>query len=116
MKALDTHQVIPSLPPMMRVDAETLTASFLSGRNAQTLAAYRRDLEDYQAFVAAPTVEAAARLLIGSTHGDANAIAHSYRTHLIERGLQAATINRRLAALRSLVALANKVGLVAWKL
>src|SRR3954471_18615939 len=35
---------------------------------------------------------------------------------MIERGLPATTINRRLAALRSLVKLANTLGLVSWTL
>ena len=35
---------------------------------------------------------------------------------MTDRGLQAATINRRLAALRSLVKLANTLGLVPWTL
>jgi len=36
--------------------------------------------------------------------------------HLLERGLAPATVNRRLAALRSLVALARTLGLVGWTL
>jgi integrase/recombinase XerC len=49
-------------------------------------------------------------------HGEANGAALAYRAHLVERGLQAATVNRRLAALRSLVRLANTLGLVPWTL
>jgi integrase/recombinase XerC len=102
--------------PAYRASAERLTAAFLAGRNAQTLAAYRRDLEDFRAFLSVETPDAAIRMLISSSQGDANAVAHSYRTHLIERGLQAATVNRRLAAIRSVVKLANTVGLVPWRL
>src|SRR4051795_8512589 len=40
--------------------------------------------------------------------------AFGYRAQMIERGLPATTINRRLAALRSLVKLANTLGLVSW--
>jgi integrase/recombinase XerC len=61
-------------------------------------------------------VDDAGRLLITAAQGEANAIAHAYRIHLVERGLQAATINRRLAALRSLAKLANTVGLIPWRL
>jgi integrase/recombinase XerC len=39
-----------------------------------------------------------------------------YRAHLVERGLQSATVNRRLAAVRSLVKLAKTLGLVDWSL
>ena len=44
------------------------------------------------------------------------AYAFGYRSQMIERGLPATTINRRLAALRSLVKLANTLGLVSWTL
>jgi integrase/recombinase XerC len=90
--------------------------SFLAGRNARTLEAYRRDLEDFCLFVGAPDIDAAAPMLLALPHGEANALALAYRTHLVERGLQAATVNRRLAALRSLVQLANTFGMVAWSL
>jgi integrase/recombinase XerC len=116
MRASSRRDIAPLLPPAIRVGADTLTASFLSGRNAQTLAAYRRDLEDFRAFLSADTPDAAIRMLISAGQGDANAIAHSYRTHLIERGLQAATVNRRLAAIRSVMKLANTVGLIPWRL
>ena len=49
-------------------------------------------------------------------YGLANACALGYRAKMIERGLPATTINRRLAALRSLVKLANTLGLVSWTL
>jgi integrase/recombinase XerC len=39
-----------------------------------------------------------------------------YRNHLHERGMAAATINRRLAALRSMVALAQTIGMATFEL
>jgi integrase/recombinase XerC len=104
------------LPPVVRIGPDTLTAAFLAGRNARTLDAYRRDLEDFRAFLGVATATEAGRLLVTAAQGDANAVAHAYRSQLIERGLQPATINRRLAALRSLVRLANTVGLIPWRL
>src|SRR5437868_321303 len=84
-----------------------LVASFLAGRNRRTLEAYRRDLENFCRFLGVEGIDAAAQTLLAFPRGEANAVALAYRTHLVERGLQAATINRRLAALRSLVKLAN---------
>lgn len=97
-------------------DASVLVADFLSGRNARTLDAYRRDLEDFRAFTGAETPTEAARLLLSRGHGPANALALQYRAHLVGRKLAPATVNRRLAALRSLVKLASRTGMVPWNL
>ena len=58
----------------------------------------------------------AAKHLLALTHGEANALVLRYRAALIRSGLAPATINRRLAALRSLVQLARLLGLVPWHL
>jgi integrase/recombinase XerC len=93
-----------------------LLEAFLAGRNPRTLAAYRQDLEDFRAFTRAGTLEEAAQLFLSRGLGDANAAALAYRAHLVDRRLAAATVNRRLAALRSLVKLARTLGLVSWSL
>lgn len=93
-----------------------LVEAFLSGRNARTLEAYGRDLEDFRVFVGSVTADEAAGELLGRGHGEANALALSYKSHLVERKLAAATVNRRLAALRSLVKLARTLGFVPWAL
>jgi len=49
----------------------------------------------------------AAALLLAHGHGPANSLALAYRANLQGRGHEAATINRRLAALRSLVKIAR---------
>jgi integrase/recombinase XerC len=49
-------------------------------------------------------------------HRIPNIVALQYRKHLLEGGLQATTVNRRLAALRSLSAMARILGMIAWKL
>ena len=94
----------------------TLIESFLSGKSQRTIDAYRLDLEDFKGFIKATTIDDAARHLFSGTHGDANALAISYRADLLARGFQAATINRRLASLRSLVKLAQTIGIVPWTL
>jgi hypothetical protein len=48
--------------------------------------------------------------------GEANEIVRAYRSTLIERGLSPSTINRRLSALRSLVALGKELGFVTFDL
>jgi integrase/recombinase XerC len=94
--------------PLLKV---IFSQAFLSGRNERTIKAYSQDLADFQAFMGAATVDDAAKMLLANGHGPANAAALAYKTHPIERGLQSATVNRRLAALRSPVQLARIMGL-----
>lgn len=96
--------------------AARLVQAFLSGRNAQTIRAYSADLGDFAAFLDAGDVNAAAAQLLGRGHGEANGVALAYKSRMVERGLAAATINRRLAALRSLVKLGRTLGVVPWVL
>lgn len=92
-----------------------LIQAFLSGRSKRTIEAYSHDLADFTAFLGLPSVTAAANDLLSHGGGEANHCVLKYRIHLIERELSPATINRRLAAIRSLVRLANILGLVSWK-
>lgn len=89
---------------------------FLSGRRETTRRAYRQDLEDFRRFVDAPTLGIVAHQLFSGGRGAAHALMLSYRANLIERGLQPATINRRLAALRSLAKLARMIGVADFAL
>lgn len=96
--------------------ARRLVAAFLAGRNAATTRAYSADLADFAAFVEAPDVNAAATKLLSNGHGEANALALAWKSRMVDAGLAAATINRRLAALRSLVKLGRVLGAVPWTL
>lgn len=123
--------MVPATVPMGLADAlpiaqlqERLIDSFLAGRKPTTVAAYRRDLEDFRAFVArqpgaavyAASIDRVVQELFGLAAGQANALALGYRADLLTRGLSPATVNRRLAALRSLVQLGRTLGLVGWSL
>jgi len=99
---------------LAREDVSALLDLFLSGRRERTIRAYKADLADFMKFLQVVSIqESAVRFLKGS-HGQANALAYSYRGYLINRGLQPSTINRRLSALRSLAKLARTVGLIPW--
>ena len=104
------------LVPNTTPQASELVALFLSGRTEATLRAYRRDLEDFRAWVGSATLADAAQTLLTRGQGPANALTLAYRANLQERKLQSATINRRIAALRSLVKLARLMGHVPWSL
>ena len=118
MKTLKTQSgILPAESMQSR-----LYEMFLQGKTPRTIEAYRYDWADFQAFVGTNTPQDATMALISQGHGAANGLALDYRTDLQARtqpngrNLAAATINRRLAALRSLVKLANVLGIVPWRL
>jgi integrase/recombinase XerC len=100
------------------ISAETvrrLLEQFLQSRAPGTLAGYSEDLDDFAEWRGVGRVDAV-RELLAYGNGPANGLALEYRTHLVARELAPATINRKLAALRSLVKLARTVGVVTWAL
>ncbi len=101
--------------PLIEIDAQSLLDSFLSGKSERTIEAYRRDLDDFRQFLRVENISEAARVFL-SEQGKANSIALSYTKRLIEKGLQSTTINRRLAALRSLSQMAKMLGMIPWTL
>ena len=101
---------LPTLSPTQLVDA------FYGQLSPRTLEGYRADLKDFATFVSCSAVEGAAQLLLSQAPGHANSLTLLYKNSLKERGLAASTINRRLAARRSLVKLARVMGLVTWTL
>jgi integrase/recombinase XerC len=115
---MNTLQIVPKTEtiPHFLTSGVDLVSSFLRGRNQKTIEAYRKDLEDFRAFLGAKSIDDASKILLSRGPGDANALALAYKTSLIERDLQAATVNRRLAALRSLVKLARTLGLTLYTL
>lgn len=90
--------------------------SFLEGRSEATRRAYKADLESFAEFTGDPGPETAIARLLASTQGAANGKVLEYRNHIRAQGLSPATVNRRLATLRSMVKLANMLGRVSWKL
>jgi integrase/recombinase XerC len=84
--------------------------------NPNTLRTYQQALSDFATFAGAADGQQAARLLLLHGPGEANHLALAYRASMIERDLSAATINNRLAAVRSQVKLARTLGLVGWSL
>jgi integrase/recombinase XerC len=100
----------------LSLDAAGLVSAFFAGKNQGTISAYKKDLADFTKFVNANSLEESARMLLGAHQGQANAVALSYQAQLIERKLSPSTVNRRLAALKSLVKLAGVVGLCSFTL
>lgn len=108
---LSSVAIEPAVP-----DARRVVQAFLRARNPNTLRAYRKDLDDFAEFLKVRTPEAATDRLLQSRVGRANELALEYRDALVLRGLTPATVNRRLSALRSLIRLARRIGVVDWEI
>lgn len=102
--------------PAPAVSVQELIEHFLSRRSAKTQLAYRNDLADFAGFLNVPGNQEALQVLVSAGPGRANALTLQYKAHLLERGMSANTVNRRLATLRSAIKLANTLGVVNWYL
>jgi len=91
-----------------------LHAAFLAGRSPHTLRAYAADLEAFSAYLGEASPGASVSHLIALPAGEGNGVLLAYRAHMIDAGLTPATINRRLAAIRSALKLARTLGLTSW--
>jgi integrase/recombinase XerC len=104
----------PYIPNTEAGPGSPLYAAFLAGRSPHTLRAYGADLEAFTAYLGEPSPGAALSRLISLPAGDGNGQLLAYRAHMIDAGLTPATINRRLAAIRSALKLARTLGLTSW--
>ena len=92
-----------------------IVEAWLSGRSETTFRAYQGDLIKFAEWLGFPPAEAVGRLCeLGN--GGANRVALAYRAAMVEAGLSPATINRRLAALRSVLQLSRQLGHITWGL
>lgn len=92
-----------------------LLQGFLANRSERTQQAYRIDIEDFGRFIGAPSAAAVARLL-GGGPGGARHLALEFAIDLRRRERAPATVSRRLATLRALLAAAHDAGLIDWLL
>ena len=103
-------------------DADRLIERWSEGRSKQTLRAYSNDLRHFSdwlgGFLGTLTLSTAQAVttLLTKPQGEANEIVRAYRSAMVERGLSPSTINRKLSALRSLVALGKELGFVTFDL
>lgn len=113
---VETHPHILELADQGReARAAAVLKLWLDGRSPTTTRAYRGDIAAWALWLGSSPHAAVADLLDASA-GQAHAVARAYRAAMIEDGLSPATVNRRLAALRSLVTEARRLGLVVWAL
>ena len=109
----ESKSLIPSgrleLPSLLPGDG--IVDAFLAGRKPTTLAAYAQDMRSFATFLGLKDNNDAARMLLTAGGGRANALVDDFKKFLIGAGHQPASINRRLATLRSLTKLARLRGI-----
>lgn len=89
---------------------------FLSGKMQTTIDGYRRDLLNFARHLGVESIDDGAKILLGQGQGEANAIVLDYRNRMLDKGLAASTINRRMSAIKSLVKMSRMMGLVSFVL
>lgn len=96
---------------------DLIAALLADKRSVNTQRAYKKDLNDF--FMTMTGGEASQSLItefLSMDRFDALAIALQYKASMTGRGLSEATINRRLASIRSLVKYAKMIGQCEWSL
>ena len=86
-------------------------------RSPNTRRAYQKDIKDFFQLLAnsQPTPDLVLEFL-HLTETQAVQLVLSYKAKLIEKGLKEATVNRRLAAIKSLTAMGRKIGVCSYTL
>jgi integrase/recombinase XerC len=100
----------------LAVPTEEVIEAWLRGRNAATTRGYLSDICHFAEWFKAPSAPAAVDALLRLGHGAANRVVMNYKAYLIESKLSSSTINRRLAALRSMVKVGRMIGVITWSL
>ena len=104
-------------PLTTETEADVLAALLADKRSENTKRAYAKDLRDF--FLSTVNQEPEPSIVaqfLQLNRFEAIALVLHYKATLIERELAEATINRRLAAIKSLVKYAHKVGKCDWSL
>jgi integrase/recombinase XerC len=98
------------------LDVDRLIDAWVSGRSPKTVEAYLYDLLHFTRWCGASSVGEGLNAFLARSMGKANEAVHRYRGEMLDKGVAPATVNRRLAALRSIAKLGGMFGMVNWTL
>lgn len=109
-----SHSEIALLPRV--TVADLYDALLTDARCANTRNARDHDCRVFAAFLRVADNRTACAFLASQGRGQANAVAMAFRQSETERGAAPSTVNRRLATLRRIIALARRLGILEWAL
>ncbi len=93
--------------------AEQVVTLFLSSHCGATNRAYCKDLIALASFLGSGSAEGVGAWLLSASSSEVNMVAATWQRQMLSSGLSPATVNRRIAAVRSLLALGRALGATA---
>lgn len=93
-----------------------VVAAFFADKDAKTIRAYKRHLEDFRLWLNVDSIDDAARMFFGKGPGQANLLAMNWKAHLKNKNYAPNSVNAHLVALRSLVKVARLLGAIGWSI
>ena len=100
----------------LATEVDVLAALLADKRSENTKRAYAKDLKDFLITLVQQPTPALVSHFLQLGRFEAISLVLRYKATLIERGLAESTVNRRLAAIKSLVNYARRVGKCDWSL
>lgn len=117
---MDTSALSSTAPSSLSLLAashrDILTELLADKRSVNTRHAYEGDLKDFFKSMGRELTPATVAEFLSLGQYEALALVLKYKAHMIDRGLKEATVSRRLAAIKSLVRHARKVGMCGFTL
>ncbi len=99
------------------IEQRDLVADLLADKRSEnTKIAYKKDINDFFTTMEGKFTQDIVSWFLNLDRHEAISKVYRYKAELLKRGLKEATVNRRLAAIRSLVAYTYKVGACNWNL
>lgn len=98
-------------------EPDVLSHFFADKRSANTKRAYEKDVNDFfESMTGQPATPDSILEFLHLERSSAVSVVLKYKAKLIDRGLKEATVNRRLSAIKSLVAMGRKLGVCNYSL
>lgn len=117
MSALVSNSQQPLASPFKIAERDILAELLADKRSPETRRAYAKDLKDFfNAIASSDPSPTLIRQFLELERFTAISLVLQYKAQMIDRGLKEATVNRRLAAVKSLCKYAQRIGKCNWSL